>query len=86
MKAFLKNLKSILYLFKPYWKYNRKEMLLFIIVGSFIPAVATAGSVVYLSADGYQCAYRWQRPVLYHCNGGLAFQCYFPASVCNGIV
>lgn len=47
MKAFLKNLKSILYLFKPYWKYNRKEMLLFIIVGSFIPAVATAGSVVY---------------------------------------
>lgn len=47
MKAFLKNLKNILYLFKPYWKYNRKEMHLFIIVGSFIPAVATTGSVVY---------------------------------------
>lgn len=47
MRAFWKNVKNILYLFKPYWKYNRREMLLFIIVGSFIPAIATAGSVVY---------------------------------------
>lgn len=43
----LKGLKSIFYLFKPYWQYGKSMIIILILVSSICPALATVGSVVY---------------------------------------
>ena len=41
------NIKSIIYLFKPYWKYSKSMIIIMILIASICPSLATVGSIMY---------------------------------------